>query len=260
MSSSSGPNPQPDFIRLQYEFTSHIRSPDQNPAPVGIEDRRLNIYRELLYNNVEGFIANNFPVIRKILTDANWHAMLRDYFATHQARTPLFPKMAQEFLRYLETERDPKDDPPFIAELAHYEWVEAGLMVDARDIADVEVEADGDLRAGVPVLSPLAWPLSYRFPVHRIGPDYLPSEVPEQPTYLVVYRDRSDAVGFMELNPVSARLLELVGGQSRRSGKVLLEEIARELGHAEPDEVVASGLEILERLRARDVILGVQLD
>ncbi len=258
MSSAGTAKLQPEFVRLQFEFTRHIRNPEGNPAPAGIEDRRLQIYRELLYNNVEGFIANNFPVIRKITSDADWHLMLRDYFATHRARTPLFPKMAQEFLHYLESERHAPGDAEFLAELAHYEWVESGLMVDARELADIEVDATGDLLAGVPVLSPLAWPFSYKFPVHRIGPEYLPTAPPAEPTYLVVFRDRQDDVGFMELNPVSARLLELVAEQSAKSGRELLRDIAVELNHPDPNVVLASGLEILQHLRARDVILGVR--
>ena len=59
------------FKKTQYEFTAHLRDPEKNPAPEGIEDRRLGIYRDLLYNNVEGFISGGFPVIRSIYNDEN---------------------------------------------------------------------------------------------------------------------------------------------------------------------------------------------
>ncbi|NNG12205.1 MAG: DUF2063 domain-containing protein, partial [Halobacteria archaeon] len=58
---------RPDFIRRQYEFAAHIRDPKHQPAPADVEDRRMGIYRELFYNNVEGFIAGTFPVLRRIL-------------------------------------------------------------------------------------------------------------------------------------------------------------------------------------------------
>ena len=60
----------PDFQKLQYAFAAHLRDPAAHPAPAGIEDRRLQIYRELFYNNVEGLLASNFPVIRRVLGDA----------------------------------------------------------------------------------------------------------------------------------------------------------------------------------------------
>ncbi|MBI2969196.1 MAG: DUF2063 domain-containing protein, partial [Gammaproteobacteria bacterium] len=194
-------------------------------------------------------------------SDAYWHSLLRDYFRTHQARTPLFPRMPQEVVQYLEQERGGRDeDYPCLRELAHYEWVELALSLDARDIDVSGVDADGDLLSGRPVLSPLAWPLAYRFPVHRISPDYLPASAPEQGTYLVVYRDRGDRVGFLELNPVAAKLVELLQQGSGRSGRDLLLEICRELNHPAPEVVVNGGLEIMQNLREKDVLLGTIRD
>ncbi len=258
MKSDSMADWRPEFVRLQYEFTKHIRDPELNPAPTGIEDRRLKIYRELLYNNIERFISNNFPVLRKITPDHEWHAMVRDYFAHHESHTPLFPKLPQEFLRYVETERADDGDPPFLAELAHYEWVESGLRFDTREISYRGIDRNGDLLARIPVVSPLAWSLTYRFPVHRIGPEFLPAEPPETPTYLVVYRDSEDEVGFMELNPVSARLIDLIRDDSGRTGQELLYTIANELEHHEPQRVIDGGTEILRHLKEREVVLGAK--
>ena len=36
-----------DFRDIQYAFARHIRDPENNPAPVDAEDRRLAIYRDL---------------------------------------------------------------------------------------------------------------------------------------------------------------------------------------------------------------------
>ena len=70
------------------------------------------------------------------------------------------------------------------------------------------IDPDGDLIAGRPVLSPLAWVLAYDYPVHQISPANQPHEPAGQSTFLVVYRNRDDQVGFMEINAVTARLLE----------------------------------------------------
>ena len=56
-------------MQQQYEFAAHIRDPEHKPAPDDIEDRRMGIYRELFYNNVEGFLSNSFPVLRKLMDD-----------------------------------------------------------------------------------------------------------------------------------------------------------------------------------------------
>ena len=138
---------------------------------------------------------------------------------THRCQTPLFPEVAREFLRYLQDGRHPESgDPAFLHELAHYEWVEMALSLENGDLGDTAADTNGDLMAGVPVLSSLAWPLSYRYPVHRIRPEFQPGEAPDEPTHLLVYRDRSDAVHFMQLNQVSRYLLELLQGQAGIDG------------------------------------------
>lgn len=98
---ASANNKDNHFQDVQDVFTQHMRDPENNAAPEGIEDRRIKIYRELVYNNIEGFIANSFPVLRKITEDEQWHQMMRDYVCNHQAHTPLFPKMPQEFIGIL---------------------------------------------------------------------------------------------------------------------------------------------------------------
>ena len=246
---------------VQYEFAGHIRDPDNVPAPPDIEDRRMAIYRDLFFNNIQGFLANNFPVIRKLYADDRWHAMVRDFMVRHRARTPLFPELPREFLQFLEEQRgEAHGDPPFLLELAHYEWVELALSLDEADIDSVGADPDGDLVDGIPVRSPLAWLLTYRFPVHHIRPDFRPSEPPPEPTHLVVYRRRDDKVRFMSLNAVSARLLQMLEEQPQRTGRAHLEAIATELNSADPEKIVAAGRQVLADFRTRDIVLGTAAD
>ncbi len=252
------PSNTPEFIQKQYEFTRHCRDPEKHPAPGNIEDRRMAVYRDLLYNNIEGFMANNFPVIRRIMTDEQWHQLIRKYFANHKASTPLFSKLPTEFLLFLENEFDQQSRFPYLLELAHYEWVESSLAMDIREIDFSGVDSEGDLLNGIPVINTLILKLSYEFPVHKIGPDYLPDKKPDQQTYLVVYRDRNDKVGFMELNPVTARLLERLSEESDLSGFDRLQAIAEEIQHPQPEIVIKGGLEVLQQMQQRDIVLGVK--
>jgi uncharacterized protein len=248
---------EPAFIQQQYAFAAHIRDPRHNAAPAGIEDRRMGIYRELFFNNVEGFLASSFPVLRKLMDDHSWHALARDFFAGHRCHSPLFLDIPREFLDYLDEERDEQGtDLPFMRELAHYEWVELALSVAEND-QGAPVAVEGDLLAGAPLLSPLAWPLAYQYPVHRISPDFQPQEPDAQPTYLLVYRDTRDQVGFIELNPVSARLFSLLQEQPEHSGRALLQQIVAELQHPDPGLVIESGHAILDEWRRLDIVRGI---
>jgi hypothetical protein len=121
-----------------------------------------------------------------------------------------------------------------------------------------QLSSNGDLLAQHPVLSSLAWPLQYRYPVHQIGPDYQPGQPADSPTFIIVYRNQNDEIGFLEVNPVIARLLQLLTENPTRSGRSVLEQIAKEINHTDPEVVVQGGLTILQDLKARDIILGTQ--
>lgn len=246
------------FRRRQYEFAAHLRDPQRN-ACAGAEERRLKIYRDLFYNNVEDCLASAFPVLRRISSDAVWHARVRDFYARHRSAAPQFHRVPEEFLLFLDHERgEHPDDPPFLRELAHYEWVELELSISPLELTPELADPNGDPLDGVPLLSPLAWTLAYAFPVQRIGPAFLPEQPDAQPNYLIVNRDRQDRVRFLAINAVTARLTGLIEADPAATGRALLLQIADELAHPDPQAVVAEGRRIFEQLRERDILLGTR--
>jgi len=250
---------RPSFQRKQYEFAAYIRDPQANPAPEGIEERRLAIYRDLFFRNISGLLAATFRVTKRILDEAHWDALVRDFLARHESRTPLFLEMPQEFLAFLESERDDPSDPAFLPALAHYEWVSLALSIAEEDPELAGVDREADLLDGVPAVSPLAWLCGYHFPVHRIGPEFRPEQPEEQRTWLVVYRRLDDRIGFLELNTATARLFELArDNEAGRSGRQIAETVAAEIGHPEPGSVVAGARDTFEEMRRLDIVLGTR--
>jgi hypothetical protein len=153
-----------------------------------------------------------------------------------------------------------KDDPGFLLELAHYEWVELALSLDERNPFALATEGNGGLLNKSPVLSPLAWPLSYRYPVHLIGPDFQPATPPDEPTHLLVYRNREDRVKFMKLNSVSRILLEMMQEDREATGLQLLGKVADAIGHPNPERVIANGATLLNEWKDKGVLLGDKND
>ena len=47
----------------QMAMARYLRDPDKEPAPPGVEQRRLKIYQDLVYNNIEGFISGGFKFL-----------------------------------------------------------------------------------------------------------------------------------------------------------------------------------------------------
>lgn len=218
----------------------------------------MAIYRDLFYNSLEGILAGNFPVIRRLFDDAWWHERVRAFYREWRCHTPLFTEIGREFCRYLESRAEAgADDPAYLAELAHYEWVELVLALDDSDTGSIECDADADLLDHCPVASPLAWPLAYRFPVHTLRPDNRPEEAPEQPTFLLLVRERSGDIRFKSIDALAFHLLQAIADNpDRRSGREILLDIARQAGAPDPDALVAGGGRLLDQLRDRQAILG----
>src|SRR5690606_27987476 len=77
----------PASTNAQRALSDYIRDPDHAPAPAGIEARRLKIYRELFFNNLQSMLAGNFPVIHRILSTSSggdhWSTLIRDFYREH---------------------------------------------------------------------------------------------------------------------------------------------------------------------------------
>lgn len=245
---------EPALREQQLELTRHLRDPQQAPAPPGIEDRRLAVYRELLFNNIESLLGGNFPVIRRTLGETHWLSLVRDFYRDHRSQTPLFPEIAREFLRYLESLSEL--DPPFLGELAHYEWVELALQISEARTGDAPHDPAGDLLEGAPVLSPLAWPLAYEWPVHRLGPEFQPATPPPASTLLLLRREPDGNVRFSELSPLAYRLLQRLGEAPLLSGRAQLRALAQEAGVPADEGFITRGRLLLEQMRGSSVVLG----
>lgn len=248
------------FQEKQYALAAHIRDPQHHPAPTGVEDRRIAIYRELFFNNLRSLLGTMFPVLRKLHDDAHWGRFIRSFMRDHQAKTPYFLQLPQEFLSHLQNGYQPRDDDfPFLVELAHYEYVELALSTstDENDLTDVD--PDGDLLENSPVKSVLTWVFAYQFPVHRISPSFLPTEPLQQAVYIAVYRRPDDSVGFLELNPVTAGLLNAIDeNSSNLSGQQLLINIATQINYPDSEAFIAHGKAALDEMRQLDILTGTR--
>ncbi|MCR9258475.1 MAG: putative DNA-binding domain-containing protein [Pseudomonadaceae bacterium] len=210
--SDSGRN-LPDFKAVQLDFAAHIRNPDLNPAPGDVEARRMKIYADLFFNNIKSFLDSAFPIAAEVVGATRWRQIVRDFVHLHPSESPYFLQISEEFLTFLH-QQNYADLPGFLLELCHYEWVELSLDVAAECEQQPPLiannPADPDFLMGRLAISTLVRALIYQYPVHEIGVSNQPSSPPATPTYLLVYRNADNAVRFLQSNPVTHRLLELL--------------------------------------------------
>ncbi|MDF9908010.1 UNVERIFIED_ORG: hypothetical protein OKW15_005966 [Pseudomonas reinekei] len=245
------------LVQQQTTMGLYLRDPEHNAPPTEMDPARAQVYRDLVFANLSSLLSGTFPVLVKILGDEHWRSLVRIFLRDYRARTPKFGEIAQEFVEFLASEPLALADgpwPPFMVELAHYEWVEMALQQsDAEPVAagDAALLLDRPLQ-----VSPLAWPLAYAWPVQRVGPGYQPDVLPTQPTLLLVRRAEDWGVKFSELSPLAWRLLLLVGEFPELTGRELLQGLAVEAGAVGSLEFLDGGVGLLRQMHGEGV-LGV---
>ncbi|MNU81866.1 hypothetical protein D3C71_715370 [compost metagenome] len=237
----------------------YLRDPDHCAPPPEMDPARAQVYRDLVFANLSSLISGTFPVLVKILGDQQWRALVRIFLRDYRAHTPKFGEIAEEFVEFLASEPAALADgpwPPFMVELAHYEWVEMALQ---QSEAEPLSSGDADMLLDRPLqVSPLAWPLAYAWPVQLVGPDYQPDTAPDQPTLLLVRRDVDFSVKFSGLSPLAFRLLQRIEAFPELDGRAQLQALAQEAGMTGSAEFFDNGLALLRQMHEQRVV-GVVL-
>jgi len=65
------------FQQVQQDFVAYLRSPEQSKKPADVAQQRLDVYRELLFNNVSGFVSSAFPVLKSLYKEHAWQQRLQ---------------------------------------------------------------------------------------------------------------------------------------------------------------------------------------
>ena len=242
-----------DFRAKQAEFAAYIRDPQRHPAPADVAPERMAMYRELFFNNIDSFLATSFPVLRSLFSEQQWQALAADFFARHRCHTPYFSEIAEEFLDYLQ-QGQAISDYPFLWELAHYEWVELAIAI-AKDQPEFAQDPETvDIEHQVLAISPLAWLLAYHFPVQKISPQYRPQAVPDQATYLVVYRDQLHEVHFMETVSLTFRLLQLLEAEPQNVNNLIL-RLSQEIPGSNVETLLPHACASLKDMLSRGIVI-----
>lgn len=244
----------PAFQHQQRRFLNFLRRPQSVQLPAGFDAERAAVYADLLYNKFDESLTACFPVIHSLLSKADWRALLLDFIAEHRCLTPYYRQIPDEFVQYLQLERQHPGDWQFLAELAHFEWMELQLSIAESEPGSRKTLAATDLLEHVPVLAPVMQLLHYRWPVQDIGPNCLPSQPPETVRPILGFRDHDDQVRFISLSPATARLILLL--DNGMTGRQALQAING--GKCPDTQFLEFGRDMLVELHQQDVIIDVQ--
>lgn len=241
-----------DFKTVQQNFTRAIRDPQKMSISDREAQRRINIYQALFFNNINQFLCNGFPVLHQTLSEKQWQALARDFFILHPAASPYFCNISKEFIDFL-AQNPPVLErlPAWVSELAHYEWLELDLSIRQDDIsAKVWTKEDLPLQFCCSALASL---VSYQYEVHRIGPDYQPARGEGQVYYYVVYRNAAHEVKFLQVNEVTAFLIQNV--DDKQSFNELLVRMKAALPQLDETNITTALTQTLQQLLGHQIFL-----
>lgn len=244
------------FQQYQAAFTAHIRNPKKNQKPARVNDKRMAVYREVVFNNFYGSVSACFPVLHDILGIRRFKQLVRTCFFHHQFTSPFFREIPKTFVDFLAS-FDLKSNglPIFSAQLAHYEWAElyvSTLKTQAISTLQLDENLGKNILEKLLSLNPAHLLVNYDFPVHMLSKKHQPIE-PTQ-TFLLLFRNAEFEVKFMQLNPITFELLQIIEAQSC-TGQQALQQLAEKMQHPEPDVIVGFGQQILEDLLKQSAIV-----
>lgn len=244
----------PSFQRYQLAFTARLRDSKNAPPLAGVPHERMAVYEEIVFNNLFESVSACFPIASKVIGKRKWLKLNQAFMRDYSAHSPLFRKIPEQFLHYLNNPTPELQQlmPDYLNSLCHYEWVEL-LVSGIEETNPRSMQPDGDLASSKPVFSATMQLLNYDYAVHKITPRKRPQQ--KTSTQLLVYRDASDIVKFIELNAVTYRLVSQLLNEAI-TGKQALTLLAKELQHPQPESIIEFGLSILEDLRDQGVIIG----
>jgi hypothetical protein len=231
---------------FQQQYALYLRDPKRLDRPQGVPARESKIYEELLFNNICGFIDACFPVAKSLFTDKRWLTLCRGFFRDWSSHTPYFSKIPEQFVKYIQAKHKALRVPAYLPDLLHYEWLE------------LEVETSIDNNSGATssrrlMLNPSVRYARYQWPVHQISKTFKPRKT--VPTVLLVHRDSQDAVKFLEINEMTAQLLDILAAGAKTANEAI-KHLAKGLGYASPDPLLIHGHALLADLLKQEILQG----
>lgn len=247
----------------QLALTTWLRDPQNSPALADVSSERMQIYRELFFNNIENTLSNAFPVLHQVLPETDWQMLCEDFFSMHQCHTPHLSHLPAEFITFAKTQTHIAT-PDWFIELAEWEWSELELFL-AQDIDSTNPILNpmgDDPLHGIPVVSPLLRLHNCHYPVHQIGPQFIPDTPSEHNWYLVAWRKPDHSIGFMQLTQLTAQILEMMQRNQQQktgyTGYELLQQIAQQQNQHSQHSIIRGGSDCLNHFYKNHIIIGSQ--
>jgi hypothetical protein len=249
----------PSEVRADYLawLATHGVTGDDADALASIGGERMLVYRSLVHNRLVGAIREFIP---RAAARRGRPELREDFAAFMEACAPKSPYLRDvpgEFVTWVQP-RWASDAavPPYLHDLARHELLELEVRNDPRG-------GEGPTGADLALDRPLAFDGSARLMRYAWAVQRLPKSVDdrsapeERASDLIVFRDASQKVRYLELTPWAALVLAelLVGGHAVADG---LQRAAATTGEPLDDDKLGKAAMLFAELSDVGVLLGAR--
>lgn len=197
---------QLSFQATQQQFCDWIRFP-QSELPKALPAERMQIYRDLLFNNVCSFIDLVYPVARAMLPELQWQKLLTEFFQKAKCDSPFYNDISLQFREYLTDCQHPiLQEYPWLVELLQFEWLE--LYLDTVELEKITITRQSEWQLNTQV-----WVLVYQYPVYQWSISMPIFEIESMPSVIMVWRDDQYHICLENLSPLFAVVIEQLNQQ-----------------------------------------------
>jgi hypothetical protein len=262
------------------------------PTSVDIEERRLALYQELMFNTLLEALQSVYPYTYQVLSQgsddvAEWSVLAEAYRRAYPNQSHKLTGALEHFPRFLSEQSGLMEAYPFLSELAQYEWLEMQVL----NAPDIELNEDaGQFLAGeLPDLSQWSacapvWNAAhvlhrFDFPIpevldclhaqtdceHADNTDaehaiMALSQIQPNETDILIYRDPDTLQArFFRLNGMTSLLVQLSSAQPGVCyAEILrqLQELVPALQSFSPEALAAQAVRLFENCLNNKILLG----
>jgi len=223
----------------------------------GTRKDRLHHYRRLTFNIQLQTMEQAFPIAYSIFEFDDWKSIVHSFFMNHDAQTPQIWKLPFEFYQFVKDNKySTKFNFPFLNDLLLFEWVEIEVHT-MQDEQQPEFVSSGNILNDIIVINPEYRLNKLEYPVHKVKPQEITSEL-KGDYFLLTYREKeSGTVHFMDLSVLHTFAFEKIVIE-RKTISIIIDEATTLFGTENKDFIYKSIREFVELLFKKEIALGYQ--
>ncbi len=206
------------LVKTTEKFFHFCRTGELDPA-LSISPEKIQIYHELVRNNVEEVLYRAFPLTFHLLSHKQWNEMLDLYLAKEAFTVHSVWRMPQTLVRVaIEQNWAERWNIPYLVDLLHFEWIEIEIDMMA-DLKRENFKIEGRILDDPLLLNPESQIIVYSYPVYE--KKVLPREMKEgvYPVLVMRHPDTGD-VHFVALSRFFLHVYEMLADHTGREALI----------------------------------------